>query len=116
MNTESLLIFFIISIVLVGGAIVFSTFAPKKYYNPQKFEPYECGIPTIGVSWMQFNVGYYSFAILYLIFDVEVIFLFPWATALKTIGVRGLVEILIFFFILGLGLIYAWKKNALKWE
>jgi NADH:ubiquinone oxidoreductase subunit 3 (subunit A) len=116
MSSESLVLFFIVAVVLVGGAILFSSFVPPKSFNVQKFEPYECGIPTVGVSWLQFNVGYYLFAILYLIFDVETVFLFPWATVMKESGGVGLVEIIIFFFILGLGLLYAWKKHALKWE
>jgi len=60
-------------------------------------------------------VGYYLFAIIYLIFDVETVFLFPWAVVMKSIGMRAFIEIIIFFFILGLGLLYAWKKGALKW-
>jgi NADH-quinone oxidoreductase subunit A len=95
---------------------LFSSFIPPKSFNEQKFESYECGIPTVGVSWLQFNVGYYLFAILYLIFDVETVFLFPWATVMRESGIVGFVEIIIFFFILGLGLLYAWKKHALKWE
>ncbi len=65
---------------------------------------------------MQFKVGYYLFAILFLIFDVETVFIFPWAVVMKKIGMAAFVEILIFFAILGLGLLYAWKKKALKWE
>lgn len=116
MSSESLVLFFIVAVVLVGGAILFSTFIPPSSFNEQKFEPYECGIPTVGVSWLQFNVGYYLFAILYLIFDVETVFLFPWGTVMKESGIVGFVEIIVFFFILGLGLLYAWKKHALKWE
>ena len=71
---------------------------------------------TIGPTWVQFKVGYYLFAILFLIFDVEVAFLVPWSVVFKDFGLVGLIEILVFLFILGLGLIYAWKKGALKWE
>jgi NADH-quinone oxidoreductase subunit A len=71
---------------------------------------------TIGETWIQFKVGYYLFAIVFLIFDVEVIFLVPWAVAFKEIGVVAFVEIVIFLVILGLGLLYAWKKHALRWE
>jgi NADH-quinone oxidoreductase subunit A len=60
-------------------------------------------------------VGYYLFAIIYLIFDVETVFLFPWAVVMREIGIRAFIEIIIFFFVLGLGLLYAWKKGALKW-
>ena len=84
--------------------------------NPTKNEPFECGIPTEGPSWIQFKVGYYMFAILFLIFDVETVFIVPWATVMKELGMVAFIEILIFFVILGLGLLYAWKKGALKWE
>jgi NADH-quinone oxidoreductase subunit A len=116
MESQSLVLFFITAVVLVGGAIIFSSLVPPKSSNAQKFEPYECGIPTVGAAWMQYTVGYYLFAILFLIFDVEIVFVFPWAVVMKQSGLTGFVEILIFFFILGLGLLYAWKKHALKWE
>lgn len=116
MNSESLILFFIVAVVLVGGALIFSSLVPPKSTNPQKSEPYECGIPTEGKTWLQFNVGYYLFAILFLIFDVETVFLFPWATIMKSMGIAAFIEIIIFFFILGLGLLYAWKKHALIWE
>ncbi len=115
MESQSLILFFVIALVLVGGAILFSTFVAPRSFNPAKSEPYECGIPTEGPAWIQFNVGYYLFAIIYLIFDVETVFLFPWAVVMKQIGTRAFIEIVIFFAILGLGLLYAWKKRALKW-
>ena len=116
MDTGGLILFFLLGISLVGLAIIFSSFIPQKTSNTQKYETYECGIPTYGASWIQFNVGYYLFAIMFLIFDVEAIFLFPWAVVMKEIGMIAFVEIMIFFVILGLGLLYAWKKQALKWE
>jgi NADH:ubiquinone oxidoreductase subunit 3 (subunit A) len=116
MESGSLVLFFIIAVVLVGGAVIFSSLVPPKSFNLAKFEPYECGIETIGEAWLQYTVGYYLFAILFLIFDVEVVFVFPWATVVKEVGMSSFVEILIFFSILGLGLLYAWKKHALKWE
>ena len=116
MSSESLIVFFITGAFLVGIAIVFSSYIPPTSTNPQKSEAYECGIPTIGNSWLQFNVGYYLFAILFLIFDVESVFLFPWAVVMKKIGMTAFVEIVIFLLILGIGLLYAWKKRALKWQ
>ncbi len=101
---------------MVGmGTFLSSLLSPKKK-NDVKEEAFECGIPTQGPSWLQFKVGYYLFAILFLIFDVETVFIFPWATVMKEMGMVAFIEILIFFIILGLGLIYAWKKDALKWE
>lgn len=116
MKPESLILFFIVGAVLVGGAIIFSAFIAPTSTNPQKSEAYECGIPTKGISWLQFNVGYYLFALLFLIFDVEIVFLVPWAVVMKEMGMVAFIEIMIFFFILGLGLLYAWKKHALVWE
>ncbi len=116
MGSESLVLFFIIGVVLVGGAVLFSHFvAPSITKTPVKFEPYECGIPAEGKAWIQFNVGYYLFAIIYLIFEVETVFLFPWGVVMREIGMRAFIEVIVFFFILSLGLLYAWKKKALKW-
>ncbi len=109
-------------IVLIIAALTFSTIAiliakmvTRYTKNIQKGEPYECGIPTKGKTWTQLNVGYYLFALIFLIFDVELIFLFPWAVVAKSAGWVALVEIVIFLFILFMGFLYAHKKGALKW-
>src|SRR5215218_4174505 len=109
-------------IVLVLAAVAFSSIAIlvakvvlKATSNKQKLEPYECGIPTKGKTWIQFNVGYYLFALIFLIFDVELIFLYPWAVVVKKIGMPALIEAGIFLFILFMGFLYAHKKGALKW-
>jgi len=115
MNGEFLILFFVVAVALVGGAIVFASLIAPRSVNVQKFEPYECGIPTEGPTWIQFSVGYYLFAIIYLVFDVETIFLYPWGVVMKSMGLRSFIEILIFIFILGFGLLYAWKKGALRW-
>mgnify|MGYP002713227384 CR=1 FL=1 len=116
MGSEAIIVFLLAAVVLVVGANFLSNLISHKSDNPQKREPYECGIPTIGPTWIQFNVGYYLFAILFLIFDVEVAFLIPWAVVFKEIGTVALVEIIVFLIILGLGLLYAYKKRALRWE
>ena len=116
MESYSLLTFFLTAGLLVGGAILFSNYAAPKSINAAKSEPYECGIPTEGPTWIQVHVGYYLFAIIYLIFDVETIFIYPWAVVMREVGLTAFIEILIFFTVLGLGLLYAWKKNALTWE
>ncbi len=116
MNTEGLVLFFLTAIVMVGAGLIVSDLIAPKSKNLQKAEAYECGVPTIGTSWIQFRVGYYLFAIMFLIFDVETVFIFPWAVAMKKVGLTAFIEILIFFLVLGLGLLYAWKKKALKWE
>jgi NADH-quinone oxidoreductase subunit A len=116
MGTEGLIVFFVVALALVGVGVLFSSLISPSSSNDQKREVYECGIPTQGTSWIQFKVGYYLFAILFLIFDVETVFLFPWAVAMKKVGTAAFVEIVIFIVILGIGLIYAWKKKALIWE
>lgn len=110
-----------VTAVLTGATLVFlamwlaGIIGPRSY-NPQKGEPYECGIPTRGKSMSQFRVGYYLFAILFLMFDVETVFLFPWATIMRDLGVNGLISIAVFFSVLVLGLVYAWRKGALEWK
>lgn len=116
MGSEAIIVFLLAGVVLVAGANFLSDLISHKSDNPQKREPYESGMSTIGPTWVQFKVGYYLFAILFLIFDVEVAFLIPWAVVFKEISTIALVEIVVFLLILGLGLAYAWKKGALKWE
>lgn len=116
MGIEAILVFLIAGIALVGGGILVSMLVAPKLRTSVKDEPFECGIETFGTSWVQFRVGYYLFAILFLLFDVETVFLFPWAVVMKDLGITAFIEVLIFLFILGLGLLYAWKKDALRWE
>ena len=116
MGNEAIILFIILGLVLVGGAFIVSYLISPKVYSPLKEETYECGIETMGSSWIQFKVGYYLFAMLFLIFDVETIFIVPWAVVMKQVGIVAFIEIVIFFLILGLGLLYAWKKRALVWE
>ena len=116
MGSEAIIVFLLAGIVLVAGANFLSNLLSPKSDNVQKREPYESGMTTIGPTWVQFKVGYYLYAILVLVFDVEVAFLIPWAVVFKEIGIVAFVEIIIFLVILGLGLAYAWKKGALKWE
>lgn len=104
------------AIALVGIALGVARIVSPRSYNRQKGEAYECGIPTRGRSWMQFKAGYYLFAILFLMFDVEAVFLFPWAVTVQDAGIDGLINILFFMVILILGLAYAWRKGALEWK
>ena len=105
-----LVVVILTAIALVAVALGIARAISPRSYNPQKGEAYECGIPTRGQSWMQFKVGYYLFAILFLMFDVETVFLFPWAAVVQDLGVYGLVSIFFFILVLILGLAYAWKK------
>jgi NADH-quinone oxidoreductase subunit A len=109
------LILTLAAIVFSAGGILVSKIFVKGTTNPRKGEPYECGVPTRGPAWLQFQVGYYLFALIFLIFDVELVFLYPWATVVKEIGWMAFIDIIIFFFILFLGFLYAHKKGALKW-
>ncbi|MBO4379410.1 MAG: NADH-quinone oxidoreductase subunit A [Muribaculaceae bacterium] len=105
--------------LVFAGLLVAKLMAPRSF-NPQKGEPYECGIPTRGESMAQFRVGYYLYAILFLMFDVETVFLYPWAVNAKQwaaeYGPSSITAVAVFFAILVLGLAYAWRKGALKWE
>ena len=116
MESYQLLTLFITAAILVGGAISFSYIMAPRSAGLVKSEPYECGIPTEGPTWIQFHVSYYMFAIIFLIFEVETIFLFPWAVVMRELGLTAFIEVLIFLTVLGLGLLYAWKKKALIWE
>ena len=116
MNFTLLVTVLLTAIIFVGLVITISHAISPRSYNPQKMEPYECGIPTRGRSWMQFRVGYYLFAILFLMFEVETVFLFPWAISVRQSGVSALLGVAFFLFILVLGLAYAWRKGALEWK
>ena len=111
-----LVVVILTAIALVAVALGIANAISPRSFNPQKGEAYECGIPTRGKSWMQFKVGYYLFAILFLMFDVETVFLFPWAAVVQDLGVYGLISILFFLIVLILGLAYAWRKGALEWK
>ena len=115
MGSASLILLIICGIAFAGGGILLSKALAKTSTNLQKGQPYECGIPTIGTSWIQFSVGYYLFALIFLIFDVELVFMYPWAVVVKEVGLAAFYEIIIFMFILFMGFLYAWKKGALKW-
>jgi len=115
MGSSSLIILLFIAIVFTIVVIYIGKIFGLSSTNPVKGEPYECGIETKGVTWVQFNIGYYLFALLFLIFDVEIVFLFPWATVLRELGAVAFIEILFFTGFLFMGLLYAYKKKALSW-
>ena len=101
-------------IVLMMVSHVGSLMRVKKP-NPVKLSTYECGLETVGDAWIQYNVRYYYFALIFVIFDVETVFLFPWAVAYRQLGWFALGEMFIFIATLVVGLAYAWKKKALQW-
>ncbi|MEJ8770070.1 NADH-quinone oxidoreductase subunit A [Prevotella sp. HCN-7019] len=106
----------ITAVFLVVAAYVIAKLIGPRTFNKVKGEPFECGIPTHGSSWIPVYVGYYLFAILFLIFDVETVFLYPWAVVVKDFGAMALVSIGFFLLVLVFGLAYAWRKGALEWK
>jgi len=106
--------------ILVGMGFTGATFAAAALIrpsnpNPIKLEPYECGVPGVGDARDRFHIRYYVLAMLYLVFDLEVVFLYPWAVQYDKLGLFGLMEMLVFVAILLIGYFYAWKKGALDW-
>jgi NADH-quinone oxidoreductase subunit A len=100
---------------LVAMTLLLNRLVRPKVNRPEKFLTYECGVDPIGGGWSQTTVRYYIFALLFVIFDVEAVFLFPWAIVYDRIGVFAFVEMVIFIAILALGLVYAWRKKVLEW-
>ncbi len=110
-----------ITVLLTAVFLVVAAFAIAKAigprsYNAVKGEPFESGIPTRGSSWIPVHIGYYLFAILFLMFDVETVFLYPWAVVVKQFGAMALASIGFFLVVLVFGLAYAWRKGALEWK
>jgi NADH:ubiquinone oxidoreductase subunit 3 (subunit A) len=108
-------LFLIVGLIIPVGAIAFAWILGPKKSNPIKQTTYECGIETVGDSWVQFKAQYYIFALVFLIFDVETVFLFPWAVKLGQLGLFAVVEGIIFILILVAGLVYTWRKGMLEW-
>ena len=101
--------------VLVVLILLVSALFNPRHLTPEKLSAYECGIVPVGDSWHPFAVRYYIFALLFLIFDVESAFLFPWAIRFRALGTGGFVEMMTFIAVLVVGLVYAWRKGALAW-
>ena len=116
MNFTMLITVLLTAITLVAAAYVIAKLIGPRSYAKVKGEPYECGIPTRGTSWLPLHVGFYLFAILFLMFDVETVFLYPWAVVVKDFGTMALLSIGFFLVVLVLGLAYAWRKGALEWK
>tara|TARA_B110000116_G_C16751113_1_gene543412 strand:+ start:159 stop:527 length:369 start_codon:yes stop_codon:yes gene_type:complete len=112
----SIVIFLFIALVLSFGFIILNFIFSPKNPDPEKLSAYECGFEAFDDSRMEFDVRFYLVAILFIIFDLEIAFLFPWAISLGSIGVLGFWSMMIFLFILTVGFIYEWKKGALDWD
>jgi NADH-quinone oxidoreductase subunit A len=110
---------FIFFVVAVGFALVtlfLSAIFGKRKITPQKMIPYECGMDPIGEARKRFSVRFYIVAMLFIVFDIEAVFLYPWAVIFRELKVFGLVEMGVFIAILLVGFVYVWKKGALEWE
>jgi NADH:ubiquinone oxidoreductase subunit 3 (subunit A) len=108
-------LFIVVGLIIPVGAIGAAWILGPKRPNPIKETTYECGIETVGESWVQFKAQYYIFALVFLVFDVETVFLFPWAVKLGELGLFAVIEGIIFILILIAGLVYTWRKGMLEW-
>ena len=115
-NYLTIIIFLAIALILSLGFLILNfAFSPKNP-DPEKLSAYECGFQPFNDSRMEFDIRFYLVAILFIIFDLEIAFLFPWAITLGNIGYFGFFSMMLFLFILTIGFIYEWKKGALDWE
>jgi NADH-quinone oxidoreductase subunit A len=108
-------IFVIIASAISAAAIILPRFFSPRKPNPIKEQAYECGLETVGDTWVRFKIQYYIFALVFLIFDIETVFLYPWAVAFDKLALFMVLEGVLFILILLAGLIYAWRKGALEW-
>ena len=112
----SIIIFLFVAFGLSVGFIVLNFLFSPKNPDPEKLSAYECGFEAFGDSRMKFDVRFYLVAILFIIFDLEIAFLFPWAISSGNLGALGFWSMMIFLFILTIGFVYEWKKGALDWD
>jgi NADH-quinone oxidoreductase subunit A len=115
MSFIAILIFFIVGALFVVAALSVSRLLAPHKPNPEKNSTYECGEEPVGSPWIRFNTRFYVIALIFLVFDVEVLFLFPWAINLKHMGLFAWVDMAVFILILGVGLAYVWGKGDLDW-
>lgn len=108
-------IFIVLSLFVPALAIILAGLLGPKKPNPLKSSIYECGIETVGPTWVQFKAQYYIYGLIFLVFDIETIFMFPWAMAYNQMALYGVIEGILFILILLGGLLYAWRKGALEW-
>ena len=109
-------LFTVVAVIFPILPLILAQFVAPKKPSHLKQAPYECGIESKGDPWIQFRVQYYLYALVFVIFDVEVLFVYPWAVQFRALGPAGLVEMAIFLGILGVGLAYAWMKGVLEWR
>ncbi|MFQ5676143.1 MAG: NADH-quinone oxidoreductase subunit A [bacterium] len=115
-NFANVLVFLIFGALFVCMNVMISRIIQTRNPHPVKLSTYECGELPEGQSWIQFNIRFYVIALVFLIFEVEIVFLFPWATVFKDLGAFAFVEMMVFVFILLVGLAYVWAKGDLEWD
>ena len=110
------LLFIAVAIAFAGGTIGLSSFIVPRRRNAVKNAPYECGVEPVGDARARFNIKFYLVAVLFILFDIEAVFLYPWAVTFRQLGLYGLIEMVLFIVILFVGYVYLLKKRALEWE
>jgi NADH:ubiquinone oxidoreductase subunit 3 (subunit A) len=108
-------VFLLLAPVFPGLALIIPRLIAPRKPNPIKTQPYECGLETVGDTYVRIKIQYYIFALVFLIFDVEVVFLYPWAVAFNLLPMFAVLEGILFILILVAGLFYAWRKGVLEW-
>lgn len=116
MKYSSLVILFVLAVAIPALLVGIATLAGPRRPTPQKHTPFESGVDPVGDARRRFSVKFFLVALLFLIFDVETVFVFPWAVLFRRLGLFGFVEMAVFLVILLLGLFYVWRKGALEWE
>jgi NADH-quinone oxidoreductase subunit A len=111
-----ILVLIAIALMFALGSVIFSFLIGPKKPSAVKLAPYECGMPLVGTARQRFSVKFYIVAMLFILFDIETVFLYPWAVVFKDLGMFGFVEMGVFILILLVGYVYVWKKGALEWE
>ena len=109
-------IFMAIAVIFPGFPMLLNVILGPKKPNPEKNSAYECGVETVGDTWVQFKVQYYLYALVFVVFDIETVFLFPWAVAYNKLPLFAVLEGIIFIVILGVALLYVWRKGVLEWS
>jgi NADH-quinone oxidoreductase subunit A len=109
-------IFFLIGVVFVAGGLMFAWLIRPKRPYPDKLSTYECGEEPVGSSWVKFNIRFYVVALIFIVFEVETVFLFPWAIVYRGLGLFAFVEMLVFLFILFVGYAHVWARGDLDWD
>lgn len=116
METLGLILYVAASAGIAGALLLLATFVGPKRPNPVKAMPFECGNPPHDISQGKFSIKFFLVALLFILFDIELIFLFPWAVVFRSLGVQGFISMIFFLGFVFVGLVYVWRKGALQWQ